>query len=82
MAPFKALYGRQCRTPLSWSQSGERRIFGPKLVVKVEEKVKVVQANFRAAQSRQKSYFDKRRKPLKFKVGDHVYLWVSQTRDV
>ena len=60
MAPFEALYGRRCRTPLSWSQTGERQIFGPELVVEAEEKVKIVQANLRAAQSRQKSYFDKR----------------------
>ena len=82
MAPFEALYGRQCRTPLSWSQTGERKIFGPKVVVEVEEKVKVVQENLRVAQSRQKSYFDKRRKPLKINVGDHVYLRVAPTRGV
>jgi hypothetical protein len=74
MAPFEALYGRRCRTPLSWSQTGERKLFGPELVVEAEEKVKIIQANLRAAQSRQKSYFNKRRKPLKFSVGDHVYL--------
>src|SRR6185295_2772626 len=33
MAPFEALYGRRCRTPLSWSQVGERVVFGPDLVV-------------------------------------------------
>src|SRR6185295_1561623 len=44
------------------------------------EKVKIVQTNLRAAHSRQKSYFDKRRDPLKFMVGDHVYLRVSPTR--
>ena len=60
MAPFEALYGQWCRTPLSWSQTGERKIFGPELVVEAEEKVKIVQANLRAAQSRQKSYFDKK----------------------
>ena len=76
MAHFEALYGRRCRTPLSWSQIGERRIFRPDLVVEAEEQVKVIQENLRAAQSRQKSYFDKRRKPLKFNVGDHVYLRV------
>jgi len=64
MAPFEALYSRRCRTPLSWSQTGERKIFGPELVVEAEEKVKVIQENLRAAQSRQKSYFDKTRKPL------------------
>jgi hypothetical protein len=80
MAPFEALYGRRCRTPLSWSQTGERKIFGPNLLVEAEEKVKVIQENLNAAQSRQKSYFDKRRKPLKFNVGDHVYLQVSPTK--
>ena len=82
MAPFEALYSRRCRTPLSWSQTGERKIFGPELVVEAEEKVKLIQENLRAAQSRQKSYFDKRRKPLRFKVGDHVYLRVSPTKGV
>ena len=48
MAPFEALYGQQCRTPLSWSQIGERKIFGPELVVEAEEKVKIIQANLRA----------------------------------
>ena len=51
-------------------------------MVEAEEKLKVIQANLRAAQSRQKSYFDKRRKPWKFNVGDHVYLRVSPTRGV
>jgi hypothetical protein len=52
------------------------------LVVEAEEKVKVIQGNLKAAQSRQKSYFDKRRKPLKFDVGDHVYVRVSPTKGV
>jgi hypothetical protein len=43
MAPFEALYGRRCRTPLSWSQTGEHKIFGPNLVTKAEEKVKTIQ---------------------------------------
>ena len=51
MAPFEALYGRSCRTPLSWSQTCERKIFGPDLVIEAEEKVKVIQENLRAAQS-------------------------------
>jgi hypothetical protein len=52
MAPVEALYGRRCRTPLSWSETGERKIFGPDLVVEAEDKVKVIQANLKAAQSR------------------------------
>jgi hypothetical protein len=82
MAPFEALYGRRCQTPLSWSETGERKIFGPDLVVKAEDKVKIIQANLKTAQSRQKSYADQRRKPLQFQVGDFVYLRVSPTRGV
>jgi hypothetical protein len=52
MAPFEALYGRRCRTPLSWSETGERQIFGPDLVTEAENKVKIIQANLKAAQSR------------------------------
>jgi hypothetical protein len=79
MAPFEALYGRRCRTPLDWSQTGERKIFGPDLVTEAEEKVKTIQNNLKTAQARQKSYADIRRRPLHFQVGDFVYLRVSPT---
>jgi hypothetical protein len=82
MAPFEALYGRRCRTPLNWSQAREREIFGPDLVLEAEEKVRVIKRNLEAAQARQKSYHNKRRKPLQFEVGDHVYLKVSPTKGV
>jgi hypothetical protein len=82
MAPFEALYGRRCRTPLSWSETGERQIFGPDLVTKAEDKVKLIQASLKATQSRQKSYADQRRKPLQFQVGDFIYLRVSPTKGV
>jgi transposase InsO family protein len=39
MAPFDALYGRRCRTPLNWSEAGERTLFGPDLVKDAEERV-------------------------------------------
>jgi hypothetical protein len=82
MAPFEALYGRQCQTPLSWSQTGERKIFGPDLVTEAEEKVKIIQSNLKAARCQQKSYTDKQRKPLQFEVGDFVYLRVSPTKGI
>jgi hypothetical protein len=82
MAPFEALYGRRSRTPLSWSETGERKIFGPNLVVEAEDRVNVIQANLKVAQSRQISYADQRRKPLQFQVGDFVYLRVSPTKGV
>jgi hypothetical protein len=81
MAPFEAMYGR-CRTPLNWSQAGERTLFGPKLVQEDEEKVGVIRENLRAAQMRQKSYHDKAKAPQEFEVGNYVYLKVSPTKGV
>jgi hypothetical protein len=51
-------------------------------LTEAEEKVKQIQANILAAQSHQKSYTDKRRHPLKFEVGDHVYLRVFPMKGV
>ena len=70
------------KTPLNLSQTGEHKIFGPDLAIEAEEQVKAIQENLRAAQSKQKSYFDKKRKPLQFNVGDHIYLRVSPTKGV
>ena len=61
MAPFEALYGRRCRPPLNWSEPGERAIFGLDIIQEVEERVQLIQKHLKAAQSRQKSYPDKRR---------------------
>jgi hypothetical protein len=82
MAPFEALYGHKCRTPLNWVEPGERRFYGIDFVEEVEEQVRAIQKNMAAAQARQKSYADKRRKPIEFEVGDHVYLKVSPMRGV
>jgi hypothetical protein len=67
---------------LSWSQTGEHKIFGPDLVTEAEENIKIIQSNLKTAQSRQKSYANKQRKSLQFEVGDFVYLRVSPTRGV
>jgi hypothetical protein len=80
MSPFEALYGRKCRTPLYWDQTGERQFFGPELIQEAEEQVRMIRENLRIAQSRQKSYADNRRRLLEFKEGDHVYLKVSPLR--
>jgi hypothetical protein len=82
MSPFEALYGRPCRRPLSWSESGKRVIFGPDIVTEAEEKVKQIWANILTAQSHQKSYNDKWRHPLEFEVGDHIYIRVSPMKGV
>jgi hypothetical protein len=77
MAPFEALYGRKCRTPLNWSETGESQIFGPDIIKEAEEQAQLIRNRLKAAQSRQKSYADSKRRPITFNVGDFVYLRVT-----
>jgi len=74
MAPFEALYGRKCRTPLCWFQDGERVLIGPKLIQQTNEKVQMIQERLKTSLSMQKSYADQRRRPLEFSAGEHVFL--------
>jgi hypothetical protein len=62
MSPVQALYGRSCRTPLQWDQPGEKQVFGPDILLKAEENIKMVRENLKIAQSRQRSYADTRRR--------------------
>jgi hypothetical protein len=52
-------------------------VFGPDIIKEAEEQVQLIRNHLKAAQSRQKSYADSRRRPLSFQVGDFVYLWVT-----
>jgi hypothetical protein len=61
MAPFEALYGHRCCTPLNWIELGEKVIFGPDLVEEGEATIHHIQDNLRAAKSRQETYANKRR---------------------
>ncbi|XP_020086740.1 uncharacterized protein LOC109709080 [Ananas comosus] len=82
MAPFEALYGKKCRSPIHWSEVGERVALGPNVVREAEEKVSLARQRLATAQSRQKSYADKRRRELEFVVGDRVFVKVSPMRGV
>jgi len=82
MSFFEALYGRKCRTPLFWNQTGESQVFGPDVLRNAEEQVRKIRENLRVAQTRQKSYADNRRRDLVFEEGDYVYLKVSPMRSV
>ncbi|XP_052732478.1 uncharacterized protein LOC128196266 [Vigna angularis] len=82
MAPFEALYWRKCRTPLCWFQEGEKVLTGPELIQQTTEKVKLIQERLKTSRSRQKSYADKRRRPLEFNAGDHVFLRLHPTTGV
>jgi hypothetical protein len=82
MALFEALYGRKCRTPLFWNQTGETQVFGTDVLRNAERQVRVIRDNLKVAQSRQKSYADTWRRELVFEEGDYVYLKVSPMRSV
>ncbi|GKA78792.1 putative reverse transcriptase domain-containing protein, partial [Tanacetum coccineum] len=81
-APFEALYGRKCRSPVIWAEVGESQLIGPEIVQETTEKIFQIKERLKTARSRQKSYADKRRKPLEFKVGDRVLLKVSPWKGV
>ena len=72
MAPYEALYGRPCRSPVCWTEVGESSTTGPNLIWR----------RLLTAQSRKKSYVDRRCRPLKFEAGDHVFLKVMPKRGV
>ncbi|GJS10686.1 putative reverse transcriptase domain-containing protein [Tanacetum coccineum] len=81
-APFEALYGRKCRSLIMWATVGEGQLIGPELVQETTEKISQIKDRLKAAHDRQKSYADKRRKPLEFSVGDYVLLKVSPWKGV
>ncbi|GJU84458.1 reverse transcriptase domain-containing protein [Tanacetum coccineum] len=81
-APFEALYGRKCRSPVLWAEIRESSLIGPELIQEMTDKVVLIKEKLKAARDRQKSYADNRRKPLEFEVGDRVMLKVSPWKGV
>ncbi|GJR41483.1 putative reverse transcriptase domain-containing protein [Tanacetum coccineum] len=77
VAPFEALYGQKCRSPICWAEVGDAQLTGPEIIHETTEKIIQIKKRIQAARDRQKSYADKRRKPLEFEVGDKVLLKVS-----
>ncbi|GJS15713.1 putative reverse transcriptase domain-containing protein [Tanacetum coccineum] len=81
-APFEALYGRKCRSPVCWAEVGEVQLTGPEIVQETTEKIVQIKQRMQAARDRQKSYADLKRKPMEFQVGDKVMLKVSPWKGV
>ena len=82
MAPYEALYGRKCQTPICWDEVGERKLVGPKIVQVTCDKIKVIRNRLKIAQDRQKSYANNRRRDLEFEVGDMIFLRISQWKGI
>nr|GFC12655.1 putative reverse transcriptase domain-containing protein [Tanacetum cinerariifolium] len=81
-APFEALYGQKCRSPVGWSEVGDSQLTGPELIREINEKIVQIKNRLLTARSRQKSYADVRGRPLEFNVRDKVMLKVSPWKGV
>ncbi|GJW25740.1 putative reverse transcriptase domain-containing protein [Tanacetum coccineum] len=81
-APFEALYGRKCRSPVCWAEVGDVQLTGPEIIHETTKKIVQIRQRLQAARDRQRSYANVRRKPLEFQVGDRVMLKVSPRKGV
>ena len=77
MAPYEALYGRKCRTPLCWTELREKKVIGPDLIRETEEKMKMIRERLKITNDRQKSYADRKGKDIRYEIGEKVFLKVS-----
>ncbi|GJW36282.1 putative reverse transcriptase domain-containing protein [Tanacetum coccineum] len=76
-APFEALYGRNCHSPVCWAKVGQVQLTGSEIVQETTEKIIQIKQRMQAARDRQKSYADLKHKPMDFQVRDKVMLKVS-----
>ncbi|GJV96036.1 putative reverse transcriptase domain-containing protein [Tanacetum coccineum] len=81
-APFEALYGRKCRSPVCWAEVGDVQLTGPEIIHETTEKIIQIRQRLQAARDRQRSYANVRQKPLESQVGDRVMLKVSSLKGV
>nr|GEV12613.1 putative reverse transcriptase domain-containing protein [Tanacetum cinerariifolium] len=81
-APYEALYGRKCRSPVCWAEVGESQLTGLELIQETTKKIVLIRQRMEAAQDRQKNYADRKRKPMEFEVSDRVMLKVSPWKGV
>nr|GEW84792.1 putative reverse transcriptase domain-containing protein [Tanacetum cinerariifolium] len=77
VAPFEALYGCKCRSPICWAELGDSQLTGPEIVHKTTENIVQIKIRIQAARDRQKSYANVRWKPLEFQVGDKIIAKVG-----
>ncbi|XP_073017873.1 uncharacterized protein [Primulina eburnea] len=82
MAPYEAFYVRKCRSPLYWDEVGEKAVTAPELVQLTVDKVVIIKERLKAAQDRQKSWADLKRRPLELENAEKDYIKVSPMKGV
>eukprot|EP00253_Pinus_taeda_P016974 PITA_16974 len=80
MSPFEVMYGWKCRTPSSWGGPEDKFSLGPDMLKEMEDMVRKVRVNLKAAQDRQKNFADRKRRFKEFQIGDHVYIRIQAKR--
>ncbi|XP_073153782.1 uncharacterized protein [Henckelia pumila] len=80
MAPFEALYGRNCTSPLFWDDLSEALVIGPDMIRDMSDNVKLIQSRMKTAQDKHAKYSNVRRRPLSFEQDDRVFLKISPFR--
>ena len=73
MAPYEALYGRKCKSPLCWEEVGKRKLLRPEIIQMTSKKINLIHKRMQTTQSLQKSYYDNSRREVEFEVGDMVF---------
>ncbi|GJW82192.1 putative reverse transcriptase domain-containing protein [Tanacetum coccineum] len=81
-ALFEALYSQKCRSLVCWAEVGDAQLTGPEIIHETMKKIIQIKKRIQAARDRQKSYADRRRKPLEFQAEDRVMLKVSPWKGV
>ncbi|GKB75083.1 putative reverse transcriptase domain-containing protein, partial [Tanacetum coccineum] len=81
-APYEALHGRKCRSPVCWAEVREAQLTGSELIQETIEKIVLIKQRIQVAQDRQKSYADLKQKPMEFEFEDRVMLKVSPWKGV
>nr|GEU99020.1 hypothetical protein [Tanacetum cinerariifolium] len=76
-ASFEALYSQKCRSPICWAEVGDAQLTGLEIIHETTKKIIQIKKRIQAARDRQKSYADRRRKPLEFEVGDKILAKVG-----
>nr|GEX33758.1 putative reverse transcriptase domain, ribonuclease H-like domain, aspartic peptidase domain protein [Tanacetum cinerariifolium] len=81
-APFEALYGQKCRSPVCWAKVGDTQLTGPEIIHETTKKIMQIRQHLQATRDRQRNYTNVRQKPLEFQVGDRVMLKISPRKGV
>nr|GFB06273.1 putative reverse transcriptase domain-containing protein [Tanacetum cinerariifolium] len=82
VAPFKALFGRKCRSPVCWVEVGDTQLTGPEIIHETTKKIVQIQQHLQDARDRQRTHANVRGKPLEFQTGDRVMLKISPRKGI